>query len=600
MGSEWFVDRARGSHAKSCAVRIALGCMRLSTESTRDEERALDTLAAALDAGVTIFDTARAYAIDERDLGHNEKLVARALEARPGVLARVITKCGMRRDGGAWIPDGRARAILEDATASVQALSGVPIDVLLLHAPDPRVAMATSARALARVKEDGLARSVGVSNVSRKQLEAAAGEAPIAAVEVALGAYDDVAIRSGVVGYCIERGIELLAHAPLGGPERARRLARDPVLVRIAASLDAAAIDVFLAYLLAVRSEIVPIVGARRAETAGRIARAATLALDADQLAALDARFSSLGRTRRPPPASPVTHGSAEVVLIMGVPGSGKSRAAEAYVARGYERLNRDSEGGTLRKIARMLDERLASGAQRIVLDNTYVTRASRYDVVRVASAHGANVRCLHLETPLAEAQINVVLRMLRVFGRVPDPEEIARLGRTDPASLAPHAVFRIMRELELPSLDEGFGDVERVAFVREHAEGGVAGTVVALAALGDDSSASDALIALLGELPVDSPSLVYAWKPDATAAWMQALRATVEAAGAAAGRTVELAICPHPGGRPICWCRPPLPAMVLAFADRHRIDLRRSTLVGASATDRAMADALGMMPIER
>ena len=567
--------------------------MRLSTESTRDDQRALETLEAALDAGVTIFDTARSYAIDERDLGHNEKLVAQVLKRRPDVASRVITKCGMRRDGGAWIPDGRARAIVEDARASVEALDGVPIDVLLLHAPDPRVSIATSARALARVKEEGLARSVGVSNVSRKQLEEAAGEAPITAVEVALGAHDDAAIRGGVVGFCIERGIEILAHSPLGGPERARRLARDPELVRIAASLQASPIEVFLAYLLAVRSEFVPIVGARRAETAGRIARAAELVLDADQLAALDVRFSSLGRTRCPPPARAAR--DAEVVLVMGVPGSGKSRAAQAYVERGYERLNRDTEGGTLKKIARLLDQRLAAGATRVVLDNTYVTRASRYEVVRVAVAHAAKVRCVHLETPLADAQINVIVRMLERFGRVPEPEELDKLVRTDPAALAPHAVFRLQRELEPPAADEGFADIERVPFERQLAAGGEGATIVALAALGAAETCGHALIKLLRETPEASPALVYAWQADAAEAWVRTLRASVEDARAATGRNVDVAVCPHPGGRPTCWCRPPLPAMLLAFAHRRRIDLRRSTLVGVSTADGVMARALGM-----
>ncbi|HTU57022.1 MAG TPA: aldo/keto reductase, partial [Polyangiales bacterium] len=132
--------------------------MRLSTEASRDEARALEVIGAAIDAGVEVFDTARSYALDERDLGHNERLLARALTSRPAVAARVITKCGMRRDGGAWMPDGRARAIEEDATASVEALAGVPIDVLLLHAPDPRVSFATSVRSLARVHADGMAR----------------------------------------------------------------------------------------------------------------------------------------------------------------------------------------------------------------------------------------------------------------------------------------------------------------------------------------------------------------------------------------------------------------------------------------------------------
>jgi hypothetical protein len=278
----------------------------------------------------------------------------------------------------------------------------------------------------------------------------------------------------------------------------------------------------------------------------------------------------------------------------MGVPGSGKSRAAQAYVEQGYERLNRDLEGGTLKKIARLLDERLAAGASRVVLDNTYVTRASRYDIVRVASAHAAKVRCIHLETPLADAQINVIVRMLERFGRVLEPEELDKQARTDAASLAPHAIFRMQRELEPPAVDEGFANIERVPFVRQH-PGGVAGTFVALAALGDAAATGDALIALLSETHEASPALVYAWQPDAAPAWVQALRASVENAAAATGRSVDVAVCPHPGGRPICWCRPPLPAMLLAFAHRHRIDLRVSTLVGASTTDAAMARALGM-----
>lgn len=569
--------------------------MRFSTDPNRDETRALETLAAALDAGITMFDTARSYALDEHELGHNEKLLARALKTRTGIATRVITKCGMRRDGGDWIPDGRARSIIEDATASVEALDGVPIDLLLLHAPDPRVSIGTSARALARAREAGLARNVGLSNVSRKQLEEAMTEAPITAVEVALGAYDDVSIRGGVVGFCIERGIEILAHSPLGGPDRARRLARDPELVRIAASQRSSAIEVFLAYLLAMSPAVVPIVGARRVETADAIARASKLVLDAEQLAALDARFSSLSGIRCPPAAVPASTSDAEVVLIMGVPGSGKSRAAQAYVDRGFERLNRDLEGGTLKKIAKRLDERLTAGATRVVLDNTYVTRASRYDIVRVASTHGASVHCVQIETPLAAAQINVISRMLERFGRVLEPEELSTLARTDPAALAPHAVFRMQREIEPPAVDEGFAEIERVPFVRQYPEGGVAGSFVALGVLGETAAVSDALISLLQEVPEHAPVLVYAWQPDAATAQLHTLRESVENAGRAIGRTVELAVCSHPGGRPICWCRPPLPGMLLAFAKRHRIDLRVSTLIGASATDRAMARALEM-----
>src|SRR6185369_9277064 len=115
----------------------------------------------------------------------------------------------------------------DDVKASVEELDGIPIDLLLLHAPDPRLPLTTSARALERILERGLARQVGVSNVSHKQLREIATHVPISGVEVALGAFDDLPLRNGVVGWCIEHRVPILAHAPLGGPERAQRLTRD-------------------------------------------------------------------------------------------------------------------------------------------------------------------------------------------------------------------------------------------------------------------------------------------------------------------------------------------------------------------------------------
>src|SRR4051812_35955215 len=153
-------------------LRIGLGCMRLSTDEDRDEQRALATVAAALAAGVTVFDTARSY-------GDNERLLARALRGVEG--ARLVTKGGMSRAGGAWIPDGRAKAIRADCEASLEALDGLPIDLYLLHTPDPRTPWRTSVRALARLVDEGLVRRVGVANVNLRLLDEALELAPVAA-----------------------------------------------------------------------------------------------------------------------------------------------------------------------------------------------------------------------------------------------------------------------------------------------------------------------------------------------------------------------------------------------------------------------------------
>src|SRR5207249_11755989 len=171
--------------------------------------------------------------------------------------ARIVTKGGMTRTGGGWIPDGRAKAILSDCEASLAALDGLAIDLYLVHAPDPRTPWRTSVRALARLVDEGLVRRVGLSNVNRRQLDEALELAPVAAVQVALSPYDDRAVRGGVVERCAEAGIAVIAHSPLGGPRRAGRLARHPALADAAAACGATAAEVALAWLL----DVSPAVG---------------------------------------------------------------------------------------------------------------------------------------------------------------------------------------------------------------------------------------------------------------------------------------------------------------------------------------------------
>src|SRR5256885_4091672 len=185
-------------------LRIGLGCMRLPD----DEEVAQATIVAAADAGVTVFDTARSYP-------GNEQLLARALRGRTG---RVVTKGGMARPDGRWVPDGRAGTLRRDCEASLEALDGLPIDLYLVHAPDPRTPWRTTVRALAKLLDDGLVRHVGVANVNRRQLDEALAEAPVSVVQVPLSPFDDRALRGGVVERCDEVGIAVLAPSPLGGP----------------------------------------------------------------------------------------------------------------------------------------------------------------------------------------------------------------------------------------------------------------------------------------------------------------------------------------------------------------------------------------------
>lgn len=525
---------------------LGLGAMRLSTDPERDRARAQAVLARALELGVGWVDTARAYGLDERDLGHNEALVGEALRARPG--ARVSTKGGMARPGGAWRPDGRAASLERDCDESLRSL-GVPVDLYLLHAPDPRVPFATSIRALRRQLDQKKVRAIGVCNVTRDQLREALDLAPIAAVQLAVSPLELTALRGGVVDLALERGLQVFAHSPFGGPRRRGALQ---------AALGKDAHRRSLAALLG--RGLVPLPGPTRLETVELLASVTPgVEEEVDRL---------LPRPRRAP-AAPIA-----VTLLMGLPGSGKTTAAKALERAGHERLNRDEDGGTLEALHRRLDERLAAGVRGLVLDNTYLTRASRQAVLAIAARHGVGVLGRWLELPPALAQRRIVERMLEVHGRLLEPPELAR-GRT-PDALGPRSFFRMARDVEQPADDEGFTTLEHVSLPAGQATGAAA------------------TFAALDAEPTQAVDIVLAWRPGAT---REALEAVVKARF---GPRAELWLCPHPDGAPSCWCRPPLPGLAIAAARAHHLALERSTLLGAGPAMRALAAATGLTLLER
>ncbi len=552
-----------------------------------DDDVASETIAAAAAAGITVFDTAHAYG-DAGAYGQNEQLLARALRAcGADRRARIVTKGGMTRVADAWIPDGRAKAIRADCESSIAALDGVPIDLYLIHAPDPRTSWPTSVRALARLLDEGLAAHVGLSNVNRRQLQDALDIVDVAAVEVALSVVDDRAVRGGLIDLCAERGIAVIAHSPLGGPRRARAVARRPELVEIAGARDAAPEEVALAWLLDLSPVVVPIPGARRPETAVSAASAAQLQLQPGDRSLL---ATALGWPR-PAPARVASDVDGEVVVIMGIPGAGKTRRAEEFVSQGFVRLNRDERGGSLRQLGDALEASLETGARRIVLDNTYLSRAMRSHVVGTAARRGVAVRCIWIDTPLAQAQVNLVERLIDRFGGLPDPGQLQRQARFEPGLLNPTRQMRAFRELEPPSPDEGFVSVERVLFERSPRTPAIASAqpeavLVAAAVL----SRPGWEVVLASGAP-DAPHLVFDWRPDAAA---DVLDDDVARLAAAVSGPVSSAFCPHPGGAPVCWCRPPLPGLILAFARAAGVDPSHSLLVGAGPTHRTLATTLG------
>src|SRR6185295_11796490 len=295
--------------------------------------------------------------------------------------------------------------------------------------------------------------------------------AEIAAVQVELSVWHDEGVLSGVAEYCVANGIRLIAYRPLGGPPRRRRTESDPVLAEIGARHGATPFAIALAWLKDLPGAIVPIPGSTQVATAVSSARALRIDLTAEDRGRLDERFPA-GRMLRgsgavsgtlPAPAPR----DGEVVLIMGLPGAGKSTAARSFVAQGYARLNRDEDGGSLRGLLPALDRLIESGASRIVLDNTYVSRKSRAALIQAAAQRGLPVRCVWMATTLEDAQVNAVQRIASRYGRLLDPEEMRQAVKQDISAFGPAVQFRYQRDLEPPDPAEGFSRIEIQAFAR-------------------------------------------------------------------------------------------------------------------------------------
>ncbi|OKJ57236.1 aldo/keto reductase [Streptomyces sp. CB02009] len=278
---------------------VGLGTMPLSVEGRPDEARAVATVHAALDAGVTLLDTADSYHPPDGTPGEGELLVARALASygagSDGVL--VATKGGRGRtaDGG-WTVDGRPGHLRRAAEASARRLGSTPIGLYQLHKPDPAVPYAESLGAIRELLDAGTIRLAGVSNVDTEQILLAREILGDRLVSVQNRYSPAVRTSEAELRLCAELGLAFLPWSPLGGISRssldgpsAQR--EDPefgAFHRVARARGVGPQRVALAWLLARSEAVLPIPGASRPESARDSAAAGALVLTAQEVRELD------------------------------------------------------------------------------------------------------------------------------------------------------------------------------------------------------------------------------------------------------------------------------------------------------------------------
>jgi aryl-alcohol dehydrogenase-like predicted oxidoreductase len=267
--------------------------MPLSLAGRPREREAMRVVHTALDAGMTLVDTADAYCIDHHDVGHNERLVARAIAEWSGRRSDVLvaTKGGLERPRGEWRVNGHPTHLKLACEASLRALGVDAIALYQLHAPDDSVPFADSVGARADLAREGKIVHAGLSNVNVDQLETAASIVTIASVQNRCNPFERHAFLTGVVRACEKRSIAFLAHSAVGGHRSHRRTAQHPTLAAVGARYGLTPYQVCIAWLLTGSPAIIPLTGASHPQSALSSAGAACAVLAPDDLAVLSRAF---------------------------------------------------------------------------------------------------------------------------------------------------------------------------------------------------------------------------------------------------------------------------------------------------------------------
>jgi aryl-alcohol dehydrogenase-like predicted oxidoreductase len=266
---------------------IGLGEMPLSVEDRPDAERATATIHAALDAGVTLIDTADAYSLGAEDFGHGEEVVARALAGRSEDVL-VATKGGHTRPpDGSWALDGRPEYLKRAAEASLRRLGVDAIGLYQFHRPDPDTPYAESIGALKELLDEGKIRMAGISNANLEQIDLAREILGDGLVAVQNQFSPSFRSSEDELRRCGELGLAFLPWSPLGGMSSAGGLGG--VFAKVGEAHDASPQQVCLAWMLAKGDHVIPIPGSSRPETIRSSAAAADLQLSDEEIARLDA-----------------------------------------------------------------------------------------------------------------------------------------------------------------------------------------------------------------------------------------------------------------------------------------------------------------------
>lgn len=253
--------------AKYGIFPLGLGSMPLSISNRPSKSDSISIINEFINNGGNFIDTADVYGLDDRDRGHNEKLICEALRQHNRDKILVATKGGATRPNGGWgLRGGHPRELRQACEQSLKNLNITSHSLYYLHGPDPDIPLADSIGELINLKNEGKIINIAIANVTLAELKYVTQLTEITAVQNRCNPFCKGDFNNGVIDYCKVKNILYIPYCPLGGWAEHKNLATNKLYNELTKKYQTSSYVISLAWLISKGDYIIPIPGIDKRE----------------------------------------------------------------------------------------------------------------------------------------------------------------------------------------------------------------------------------------------------------------------------------------------------------------------------------------------
>lgn len=297
-----------------------------------------------------------------------------------------------------------------------------------------------------------------------------------------------------------------------------------------------------------------------------------------------------------------------QLIMIVGPTATGKSTIANKYVGLGYERINRDTIGGSTMGLLPYVKNALQI-KKNVILDNTHLTPDKRIQFLETAKKFKAKTRCFIMDTRIEDAQFNFCHRTVNSGIDICDMGVIQT--SKSPNVFPPYVLFSHFNDFIKPSIEEGFDSIENIEFMRKLPEDFKNKAIfldfdqtIRTTKSGEFSPKTTCDILIMNNrretlqkyisdgyilCGVSNQSQVhkgFTSYETAKACYDETIRLL--------GLNIDYRFCPHQSNPISCWCRKPMPGIGVYFINKYKLNPSNCIMVGDMKTDETFAKRCG------